>query len=90
MVPQSSPFPVVKQAAEPLQSVPQSDFHSVAKLAAEPTISATNRRPSAVKPVAEHVEVAFPPSVTRSGCIVKPPARFQNCDLDYTLLKTLF
>ena len=62
-----------------LRSVPQSDFHPVAKPVAEPLQSVLQTDPPpVVKPAAEHVEVASPPTVTRSGRVVKPPARFQD------------
>ena len=34
--------------------------------------------PSVVEPISEHVEVASPPAVSRTGRIVKPRARFQE------------
>ena len=62
-----------------LRMVPQSDFHSVAKPADEPLQSVPQTDSThAVEPVSEHVEVASPPTVTRCGRIVKPPARFQE------------
>ena len=63
-----------------LRMVPQSDLHSVAKPADEPlqSVLQTDSPPAVVEPVSEHVEVASPPIVTRSGRIVKPPARFQE------------
>ena len=55
----------------------QSDFHPIAKPADEPLQSVPQTDPPpVVEPVSEHMEVAFPPTVTRSGHIVKPPARF--------------
>ena len=79
MVPQSDSLPVVKQAAEPLRSVPLSDFRPVVKTAAAPLQSVLQEDPPPVeKPAAEHVELAPPPTVTRSGRIVKRPARFQE------------
>ena len=63
MVPESDFLPVVKQAADSLQSV-----QSV--LQADPS--------PVVKPASEHVEVASPPTVTRSGRIVTTPVRFQE------------
>ena len=62
-----------------LRMVPQSDFHSVAKPADELLQSMPQTEsPPLVEPASEHVEVASPPTVTRSGRIVKPPARFQE------------
>ena len=62
-----------------LRMVPQSDFHSVAKPADEPLQSLPKTdSPPTVKPVSEHVEVASPPAVSRTGRIVKPRARFQE------------
>ena len=62
-----------------LRMVPQSDFHSVAKPADEPLQSVPQTdSPPVVEPVSEHVEVASPPTVTRSGRIVKLPACFQE------------
>ena len=59
--------------------VPQSDFLSVAKPADEPLQSVPQTHsPPVVEPVSGHVEVASPPTVTRSGRNVKPPARFQE------------
>ena len=59
--------------------MPQSDFHPVAKPVAEPLQSVLQTDPPpVVKPAAEHVEAASPPTVTRSGRTVKPPARFQD------------
>ena len=79
MVPQSDSLPVVKQAAEPLRSVPLSDFRPVVKTAAAPLQSVLQEDPPPVeKPAAEHVELAPLPTVTRSGRIVKRPARFQE------------
>ena len=79
MVRQSDSLPVVKQAAEPLRSVPLSDFRPVVKTAAAPLQSVLQADPPPVeKPAAEHVELAPPPTVTRSGRIVKRPARFQE------------
>ena len=62
-----------------LRMVPQSDFLSVAKPADEPLQSVPQTHsPPVVEPVSEHVEIASPPTVTRSGRNVKPPARFQE------------
>ena len=59
--------------------VPQSDSLPVVKQADEPLQSVLRADPPpVVKPDSERVEVASPPTVTRSGRIVKPPVRFQE------------
>ena len=58
--------------------VPQSDSLPVMKQADEPLQSVLQADPPpVVKPDSERVVVASPPTVTRSGCIVKLPVRFQ-------------
>ena len=79
-VPQSDSPAIVQPAFEPLRSLPQADSPSVVKPAAEPlpVVKPSAEPPSVLKPAAEHVELASNPTVTRSGRIVKPPARFQD------------
>ena len=78
-VPQSDSPTILQPEFEPLRSLPQADSPSV-KPAAEPlpVVKPSAEPRPVVKPAAEHVELASNPTVTRSGRIVKTPARFQD------------